>query len=56
MANKMKYGDLVQFEQIESDNQKLEAWRPDEAKKLVTTYDISDDMAERIAQRVESAF
>ena len=56
MANKMKYGDLVQFEQIESVIQLLDAGRPDEAKKLVTTYVISDDMAERIAQRVESAF
>lgn len=50
MANKMKYGDLVQFEQIESVIQLLDAGRPDEAKKLVTTYVISDDMAERIAK------
>ena len=49
MANKMKYGDLIQFEQIESVIQLLDADRPDEAKKLVTTYVISDDMAERIA-------
>ncbi len=34
----MKYGDLVQFEQIESVIQLLDAGRPDEAKKLVTTY------------------
>jgi hypothetical protein len=50
MTNKMKYGDLVQFEQIESVIQLLDAGRPDEAKKLVTTYVISDDMAERIAK------
>lgn len=50
MANKVKYGDLVQFEQIESVIQLLDAGRPDEAKKLVTTYVISDDMAERIAK------
>jgi hypothetical protein len=50
MANKMKYGDLVQFEQIESVIQLLDADRPDEAKKLVTTYVISEDMAERIAK------
>ena len=50
MTSKMKYGDLVQFEQIESVIQLLDAGRPDEAKKLVTTYVISDDMAERIAK------
>lgn len=50
MSNKMKYGDLVQFEQIESVIQLLDADRPDEAKKLVTTYVISEDMAERIAK------
>ena len=52
MVNKMKYGDLIQFEQIESVIQLLDADRPDEAKKLklVTTYVISDDMAERIAK------
>ena len=50
MANNMKYGDLIQFEQIESVIQLLDAGRPDEAKKLVATYVISDDMAERIAK------
>lgn len=50
MANKMKYDDLVQFERIESVIQLLDADRPDEAKKLVTTYVISEDMAERIAK------
>ena len=45
----MRYGDLVQFEPIEAVIQLLDANRPDEAKKLVSTYVISDDMAERIA-------
>ena len=44
----MRYGDLIQFEPIESVIQLLDANRPDEAKKLVSTYVISDDMAERI--------
>ena len=51
MVKNMKYGDLIQFEQIESVIQLLDAGRPDEAKKLVATYVISDDMAERIARR-----
>ena len=46
----MHYGDLIQFEQIESVIQLLDANRPEEAKKLVSTYVISDDMAERIAE------
>ena len=46
----MKYGELIQFEQIESVIQLLDAGRPDEAKKLVATYVISDDMAERISK------
>jgi hypothetical protein len=50
MAKNMKYGDLIQFEPIESVIQLLDANRPDEAKKLVATYVISDDMAERIAK------
>ena len=50
MANHMKYGDLIQFEQIESVIQLLDAGRPDEAKKLVATYVISDDMVERISK------
>lgn len=45
----MQYGDLIQFEPIESVIQLLDANRPDEAKKLVATYVISDDMADRIA-------
>lgn len=50
MAKNMKYGDLIQFEQIESVIQLLDAGRPDEAKRLVATYVISDDMAERISK------
>jgi len=46
----MHYGDLIQFEPIESVIQLLDANRPDEAKKLVSTYVISDDMAERISK------
>ena len=45
----MRYDDLVQFEPIESVIQLLDANRPDEAKRLVSTYVISNDMAERIA-------
>ena len=52
MPNKMKYGDLIQFEPIESVIQLLDANRPDEAKKLVATYVMSDDMAERITKQM----
>ncbi len=45
----MRYGELIQFEPIESVIQLRDAKRPDEAKKLVSTYVISDDMAARIA-------
>lgn len=48
----MQYGDLIQFEPIESVIQLLDANRPDEAKKLVSTYVISDDMAERISMQM----
>lgn len=48
----MRYKDLIQFEPIESVIQLLDANRPDEAKKLVATYVISDDMAERIAKQM----
>ncbi len=50
----MRYSDLIQFEPIESVIQLLDANRPDEAKKLVSTYVISDDMAERIAKQMIS--
>lgn len=45
----MRYGDLIQFEAIESVIQLLDANRPEEAKKLVATYVISDEMANRLA-------
>ena len=48
----MHYGDLIQFEPIESVIQLLDANRPDEARKLVSTYVISEDMAERIAKQM----
>ncbi len=46
----MRYGDLIQFEPIESVIQLLDANRPDMASRLVSTYVISDDMADRIAK------
>jgi len=48
----MRYSDLIQFEPIESVIQLLDANRPAEARKLVATYVISDDMAERIAKHM----
>jgi hypothetical protein len=48
----MRYGDLIQFEPIESVIQLLDANLPDEAKKHVSTYVISDDMAERISKLI----
>jgi len=46
----MRYGDLIQFVPIESVIQLLDANRPDEGQKLVSTYVISDEMAERLAK------
>src|SRR5512147_2875229 len=48
----MRYADLIQFEPIESVIQLLDANRPEEADKLVSTYVISDDMAERIEKLI----
>ncbi|MGF6227934.1 hypothetical protein QFZ27_001889 [Inquilinus ginsengisoli] len=48
----MRYSDLIQFEPIESVIQLLDANRPEEAKKFVGTYVISDDMAERIGKQI----
>lgn len=48
----MRYGDLIQFEPIESVIQLLDANRADEAKRLVSTYVISDEMADRINGRI----
>jgi len=50
MTTHMKYRDLIQFEQIEAIIQLRNAGLPDEAKKLVATYVISDDMAARITK------
>ena len=41
----MHYGDLIQFEPIESVIQLLDANRPEEAKKLVSTYVISGNIS-----------
>lgn len=48
----MHYKDLIQFDPIESVIQLLDAGRATEAKKLVSTYVISDDMADRIVQQI----
>lgn len=50
MTHPLRYGDLIQFEPIESVIVLLDAGRPDDAKKHVSTYVISDDMAERISK------
>ncbi len=48
----MKYGDLIQFEPIESVIQIRDADRLAEAKRLVSTYVISAEMAERLSSLV----
>jgi ABC-type enterochelin transport system ATPase subunit len=48
----MRYGELIQFEPIESVIQLLDANRQDEARKLVATYVISEEMAERMTQQM----
>ena len=48
----MKYGDLIQFDPIESVVQLRDANRPDSARNLVNTYVISDEMANRLTQLV----
>lgn len=45
----MKYRDLVQFEPIESVIQLLDANQAEEAQRLVASYVISEEMADRIA-------
>lgn len=44
----MKYRDLIQFESIESVVQLTDANKSDKAKQLVSSYVISDDMADRL--------
>ena len=48
----MKYGDLIQFDPIESVVQLRDADKSSAAHILVNTYAISDEMAERITQLV----
>lgn len=44
----MKYGELIQFDPIETVVQLRDADRRDEAKQLVSTFVISDEMAEKL--------
>ena len=48
----MKYGDLIQFDPIESVVQLRDADNSNAAQHLVNTYVISDEMAERLTQLV----
>lgn len=48
----MRYSDLVQFEPIESVIQLLDANKPEEAGKLISTYVFSEDMANRVANSI----
>ena len=45
----MKYGDLIHFDPIETVVQLRHADKTTDAKQLVATFVISDDMAERLA-------
>ncbi len=48
----MKYGDLIQFDPIETVVQLRDADKSSAANQLVSTYVISDEMAERLIQLV----
>ena len=48
----MKYGDLIQFEPIESVVQLRDADDAAAARQLVQTYVISEEMAEKLVNRV----
>lgn len=48
----MKYGDLIQFDPIESVVQLRDADKSNAAQHLVSTYVISEEMAERLSQLV----
>ena len=48
----MKYGDLIQFDPIETVVQLRESEKAEEARRLVATYVISDEMAERLRDLV----
>ena len=45
----MKYRDLIQFDPIESVVQLRNAAQEDEARKLVESYVVSDEMAEKLS-------
>ena len=47
----MKYGDLIQFEPIESVVQLQDADETTAARQLVETYVISEEMAEKLVHR-----
>ena len=49
---RLKYGDLIQFDPIESVVQLRDADKSSAAQHLVNTYVISDEMAERLIQLV----
>ena len=51
-GNKMKYGELIQFEPIESVVQLRDADEVAAARKLVQTFVISDEMAEKLVNLV----
>ena len=51
-VNAMKYGDLIQFEPIESVVQLRDADRAATARQLVQTYVISEEMAEKLVNLV----
>jgi hypothetical protein len=48
----MKYGELIQFDPIETVVQLRESGKEEEARRLVATYVISADMAERLVDPV----
>ena len=50
----MKYSELIQFEPIESVVQLRDADREESARQFVSTYVISDEMAEKLAELVFS--
>ena len=52
MGPVMKYGDLIQFEPIETVIQLRDANQADEARQLVKTYVISNEMAEKLTGQV----
>ena len=50
----MKYNELIQFEPIESVVQLRDAEQEDFARQLVSTYVLSDEMAEKLTEVVFS--